>query len=111
MERFKELLIFLMLEPWVLKGVGSLLITLSSFALALGLRNIKFEHHIERLFSRSHALSGGQTTPHTPSSLFEQWPIIQALLPETLIGFFTYALFLAIGYSMVHFGKTIDRMY
>lgn len=37
MERLKDWLIFLMLEPWVLKGIGSVLMTLSSFALLLGL--------------------------------------------------------------------------
>ena len=111
MERHKDWLIFLMLEPWVLKGIGSVLMTLSSFALLLGLRYIKFEHRIDRLFSRLHALSDGQTTLPTPPGLFNQWPIIQAMVPETVFGFVTWSSLLVAGWMLVRFGKKIARLY
>jgi len=111
MERLKDILASLIMEPTVLKFLGGLLMMFSLFALSLGARELLFERRIERAFSRLQTMTDGKAALPTPPGLFDQWPIIQAMLPETFIGFLTWASFLAAGWMMVSFGKKIERMY
>ncbi|WP_404836184.1 hypothetical protein [Aeromonas media] len=111
MERLKDILASLIMEPGVLKCLGGLLMLSSLGALMLGVRTLMFERRLERAFTRLQTITDGKATLSPLPGLFEQWPIIQAMIPETFIGFLTWASFLAAGWMMVDFGKQIDRMY
>ena len=111
MERLKDLLVTLVMEPGVLKFVGGLLMTLSIAALMLGARAFLFEGRIERAFSRFQTIADGKATLPTPPGLFDQWPIIQAMIPETLAGLIGWLLLLVSGWMMASFGKQIERIY
>lgn len=111
MERLKDLFVTLMMEPGVMKFFGGLLMMISLAALALGGRSLMFERRLERAFTRLQTMTDGKAALPTPPGLFDQWPIIQAMIPETFIGFLTWASFLAAGWMMVDFGKKIERMY
>lgn len=111
MERLKDLLVTLIMEPVVMKFLGGLLMMLSLFALSLGVRELMFERRIERAFTRLQTIADGKATLPTPPGLFDQWPVIQAMVPESIIGFITWGSFLAAGWMMVSFGKQIERMY
>ncbi|WP_421185323.1 hypothetical protein [Aeromonas enteropelogenes] len=111
MERLKDILVSLIMEPAVMKFLGGLLMMLSLFALSLGARELLFERRLERAFNRLQTMTDGKAALPTPPGLFDQWPIIQAMLPETFIGFLTWASFFAAGWMMVSFGKQIERMY
>ncbi|QPR86488.1 hypothetical protein [Aeromonas hydrophila] len=110
MERLKDILASLIMEPEVLKVLGGLLMILSLFALSLGVRELKLQQLLESLFSRLHTMTDGKAAL-PPPGLFDQWPIIQAMIPETFIGFLTWASFFAAGWMMVDFGKQTERMY
>ena len=109
--RLQNLLASLVMEPGVLKCLGGLLMMHSLFALLLGARELKLQQLIENLFNRLLTITDGKATLPTPPGLFDQWPIIQAMIPETFIGFLTWASFFAAGWMMVSFGKQIERMY
>ena len=94
-----------------MKFFGGLLMMLSLGAISLGVRELKLQQLLERLFTRIQTITDGKATLPTPPGLFDQWPIIQAMLPETIIGFVTWASFFAAGLMMVRFGKKIERMY
>ncbi|MNR01719.1 hypothetical protein D3C85_1175370 [compost metagenome] len=111
MERLKEILASLIMEPGVLKFLGGLLMLSSLGALMLGVRTLLFERRLERAFSRLQTITDGKAALPTPPGLFDQWPIIQALIPETFIGFLTWASLFAAGWMMVSYGKLIERMY
>lgn len=111
LERLQDLLSSLIMEPGVMKFLGGLLMLSSLGALMLGARTLMFERRLERAFSRLQTITDGKTTLPTPPGLFDQWPIIQAMIPETFIGFLTWTSFFAAGWMMVSFGKQIERMY
>lgn len=111
MERLKDLLVTLIMEPGVMKFFGGLLMMISLAALALGGRSLMFERRLERAFTRLQTITDGKATLSTSPGLFDQLPIIQAMVPETMIGFVTWASFFAAGWMMVSFGKQIERMY
>lgn len=111
LERLQDLLASLVMEPGVMKFLGGLLMLSSLGALMLGVRTLMFERRLERAFSRIQTITDGKAALPTPPGLFEQWPIIQAMIPETFIGFLTWASFFAAGWMMVSFGKQIERMY
>ncbi|VFB08907.1 Uncharacterised protein [Aeromonas salmonicida] len=110
-ERLKDMLTSLIMEPGVMKFFGGLLMLSSLGALMLGVRTLIFERRLERAFTRLQTITDGKATLPTPPGLFDQWPIIQAMIPETFIGFLTWASFFAAGWMMVSFGKQIERMY
>lgn len=110
-ERLKDMLASLIMEPGVMKFLGGLLMLSSLGALMLGVRTLMFERRLERAFTRLQTITDGKATLPTPPGLFDQWPIIQAMIPETFIGFLTWASFFAAGWMMVSFGKQIERMY
>lgn len=109
--RLQNLLASLVMEPGMLKFLGGLLMMLSLFALSLGARELKLQQLFESFFNRLQTMTDGKATLPTPPGLFDQWPIIQAMIPETFIGFLTWASFFAAGWMMVSFGKQIERMY
>ncbi|HDX8371290.1 TPA: hypothetical protein RQN12_002283 [Aeromonas dhakensis] len=109
--RLQNLLASLVMEPGVLKFLGGLLMMLSLFALSLGARELKLQQLFEGFFNRFQTITDGKAVIPTPPGLFDQWPIIQAMIPETFIGFLTWASFFAAGWMMVDFGKQIERMY
>lgn len=111
LERLQDLLASLIMEPGVMKFFGGLLMMLSLAALALGGRALRYERHIEHTNSMLQTITNGKATLPTPPGLFDQWPIIQAMIPETFIGFLTWASIFAAGWMMVSFGKQIERMY
>lgn len=111
MERLKDILASLIMEPGVLKFLGGLLMLSSLGALMLGVRTLMFERRLERAFTRLQTITDGKATLPTPPGLFDQWPIIQAMIPETFIGFVTWASVFAAGWMMVSYGKLIERMY
>ncbi|GJA56889.1 hypothetical protein KAM348_43120 [Aeromonas caviae] len=111
MERLKDLLVALIMEPGVMKFVGGMLMTLCIFALSLGARELLFERRIERTFARLQTMTDGKATLPDPPGLFDQWPIIQGMIPETFIGFLTWASVFVAGWAMVSLGKQIERMY
>lgn len=111
MERLKDFLASLIMEPGVMKFLGGLLMLSSLAAMMLGVRTLMFERRLERAFARIQTITDGKAVIPTPPGLFDQWPIIQAMIPETFIGFLTWASFLATGWMMVSFGKQIERMY
>ncbi|WP_368176034.1 hypothetical protein [Aeromonas sp. s1(2024)] len=111
MERLKDILASLIMEPGVLKFLGGLLMLSSLGALMLGVRTLVFERRLERAFSRLQTITDGKAALPTPPGLFDQWPIIQAMIPETFIGFLTWASVFAAGWMMVSYGKLIERMY
>ncbi|WP_439843535.1 hypothetical protein [Aeromonas dhakensis] len=111
LERLQDLLASLVMEPGVMKCLGGLLMLSSLGALILGLRTLMFERRLERAFSRLLTITDGKATHPTPPGLFDQWPIIQAMIPETFIGFLTWASIFAAGWIIVSFGKQIERMY
>ncbi|MFQ2047920.1 hypothetical protein ACK34J_03035 [Aeromonas veronii] len=111
LERLQDLLASLIMEPGIMKFLGGLLMISSLGALMLGTRTLMFERRLERAFSRLPTITDGKATLPTPPGLFDQWPIIQAMIPETFIGFLTWASFFAAGWMMVSFGKQIERMY
>ncbi|MFM5844050.1 hypothetical protein [Aeromonas sanarellii] len=111
MERLKDLLVTLIMEPGVMKFFGGLLMMISLAALALGGRSLRFERHIEHTNSMLQKIANGKTTLPSPPGLFDHWPIIQAMIPESFIGFVTWASFFLAGWMMVSFGKQIERMY
>lgn len=111
MERLKNILASLIMEPEVLKVLGGLLMILSLFALSLGVRELKLQQLLESLFNRLQTMTDGKAALPTPPGLFDQWPIIQAMLPETLIGFVTWASVFVAGLIMVSYAKQIERMY
>lgn len=110
-ERLQDLLASLVMEPGVMKFLGGLLMLSSLGAMMLGVRTLMFERRLERAFARIQTITDGKAALPTPPGLFDQWPIIQAMIPETFIGFLTWASFLAAGWMMVDFGKQIERMY
>lgn len=111
MERLKDILASLIMEPGVMKFLGGLLMLSSLAAMMLGVRTLVFERRLERAFARIQTITDGKAALSTPPGLFDQWPIIQAMIPETFIGFLTWVSFLAAGWMMVDFGKQIERMY
>lgn len=111
MERLKDILASLIMEPGVLKFLGGLLMLSSLGALMLGVRTLVFERRLERAFSRLQTITDGKAALPTPPGLFDQWPIIQAMLPETLIGFVTWTSVFVAGLIMVSYTKQIERMY
>ena len=111
LERLQDLLASLIMEPGVMKFFGGLLMLSSLGALMLGVRTLMFERRLERAFTRLQTITDGKAALPTPPGLFDQWPIIQAMIPETFIGFLTWASFLAAGWMMVSYGKLIERMY
>ena len=111
MERFKDWLVYLMFEPSVLKPLGSFLTALSFAALSLGARAVMVEHRIARAYSRAQILTDGKAVLPTPPGLFEQLPVINAMIPETPVGFFICVTLFVVGLSMVSFGKQIERRY
>jgi hypothetical protein len=111
MERLKDLLVTLIMEPVVMKFFGGLLMLSSLAAMMLGVRTLLFERRLERAFARIQTITDGKAALPPPPGLFDQWPIIQAMIPETFIGFLTWASFFAAGWMMVSFGKQIERMY
>lgn len=94
-----------------MKFFGSLLMMISLVALVLGGRSLMFERRIERAFTKIQTITDGKATLPTPPGLFDQWPIIQTMIPESFIGFVTWASIFVVGWMMVSFGKQIDRMY
>ncbi|MBL0521656.1 hypothetical protein JD523_12190 [Aeromonas enteropelogenes] len=111
MERLKDILASLVMEPGVMKFLGGLLMLPSLGALMLGVRTLMFERRLERALTRLQTITDGKATLPTPPGLFDQWPIIQAMIPETFIGFVTWASVFVAGWMMVSFGKQIERMY
>ncbi|MGK4474132.1 hypothetical protein [Aeromonas molluscorum] len=111
MERLKDLLVTLIMEPVVMKFFGGLLMLSSLAAMMLGVRTLLFERRLERAFARIQTITDGKAALPPPPGLFDQWPIIQAMIPETFIGFLTWASFFTAGWMMVSFGKQIERMY
>ena len=111
LERLQDLLASLVMEPGVMKFLGGLLMLSSLGALMLGVRTLIFERRLERAFTRLQTITDGKAALPNPPGLFDQWPIIQAMIPETFIGFLTWASFFAAGWMMVSFGKQIERMY
>ncbi|MGR1184945.1 hypothetical protein ACUVJH_15665 [Aeromonas veronii] len=111
MERLKDFFASLLMEPEVMKFFGGILMMVSSAALLLGVRALMFEHRLERAFSRILSITDGKANLPTPPGLFYQWPLIQAMVPETVIGFVTWLTFLATGWVIVSYGKQIDRMF
>jgi hypothetical protein len=111
LERLQDLLASLVMEPGVMKFLGGLLMLSSLGALMLGVRTLIFERRLERAFSRLQTITDGKATLPTPPGLFDQWPVIQAMVPESIIGFITWGSFLAAGWMMVSCGKQIERMY
>lgn len=107
MERLKNLLASLLMGPGVLKFFGGLLMGLSLVALILGARSLI----VEQIFGGLQPLTAGKVTPPSPLGWLEQYPIIQAMIPETPIGFTIWLSTLIAGALLVSFGEDIERMY
>lgn len=111
MERLKDLLLSLMMEPAVLRFLGAGLTGLSLLAMALGARSLVVDRQLARVSSQIQALVDGRAPLPTPPGMFAQWPILQAMLPETTIGFVAWLCILMVGAQLISLSKDIGRMY
>ncbi|MGK8174450.1 hypothetical protein ACRS1R_04885 [Aeromonas dhakensis] len=111
MERLKDLLLSLMVEPVMLRFLGTTLMVLSLFAIMLGARSLVVERQLALVSSQIQAIANGRAPLPTPPGGFAQWPILQAFLPETAIGFIAWLCILLTGVQLISFSKDLKRMY
>ncbi|QXC37246.1 hypothetical protein I6L40_15195 [Aeromonas sp. FDAARGOS 1410] len=108
-ERIQDFLMSLILEPGFLKGVGKCCITIASAAISAGFLLSRFHHRVDRVHNRIEAITNGQVVLPQPISPFAQWPLINALIPETAGAFSLYAVLFTFGLMLVYVGKQIDH--
>lgn len=108
-ERIQNMLINLLLEPTFLKGLGKCCMWFSLFTSGIGAIDLTFRDIIDNLYNRPLSLTNGNAVVSQPLSLFEQWPLINALIPETAGAFSLYAALFTFGLMLVYVGKQIDH--
>lgn len=110
-ERVQDFLMSLILEPGFLKGVGKCCISIASIAISVGFLLSRFHNRVARTYDRIETITDGRVILPQPMSPFEQWPLVNAFIPETAGAFSLYAALLTFGLMLVYVGKQIDRAY
>lgn len=107
MAHIKELFITLLLTPWLLKYLGKTCMTFAITGFILGIYASRFDGRVEHSFQRLEVITNVQVIRPESLTLFEQWPLINMLVPETPEAFFRYAALFAIGCLLSYMAKKV----